>query len=380
MRAPLPHISKPHARKRRVTARSVPLIPAALLLALAALTALAAIAIAAPVAHRSASPSGKLMFSLHSNRAKARTLAGRTLAATRRVYVFLPRSRGIAKVSFYIDDPKRVNPPWSVAKRSPYDLQGKQGRSARPLDLGSLADIRHTVTAAVAMRNGKVRIVSARFSVRASGAQHYTHRVFDDEFSGHSVSGSNWTLYHGIGNASRGVRAPGAVSVDGHGHLVITASMAFGQIVSGGLQARTGYLYGHYEFRIQSEADPAANMSGVVLLWPVSQNRVDGEEDVYETLAGRNPIHIFLHDLVLDPTAQDFFAEPADATKWHTVAVDWQPGSFTFYLDGVRTIVDSNPSIQPKIAHLFSMQLDPSSLQPLSAPVHMFMDYVRIYQ
>ena len=321
------------------------------------------------------------MFSLHSNRSGARALAGQSLAATRRVYVFLPPSSGVAKVSFYIDDPKRLNPAWSVTRRSPYDLQGTRRRgSAKPFDLGSLADIRHTVTAVMAMRNGSVRVVSARFSVRPSGSQHYTRRVFDDEFSGHKVSATNWNLYRGYGNAARGVRSPAAVSVDGHGHLVITASTAFGQILSGGIQQRVGFLYGHYEFRVQTQTDPAGNMSGVVLLWPSSQNRVDGEEDLYETLNTRRPIHVFLHDLVVNATTQDYFSESADATRWHTVAVNWQPGSINVYLDGVHTVTDTNSAVLPHTPHLFSVQFDPSSLQSLVRPVRMDMDYVRLYQ
>ncbi|MDQ6607646.1 MAG: glycoside hydrolase family 16 protein [Actinomycetota bacterium] len=381
MRAAFPFTSKTYTREKRASRLSGPLLPLALLLAVAALTAGAAIAIAAPASRPKGGVSRKLMFSLRPDRAKARTLAGQTLAATRRVYLFIPPSSGIAQVSFYLDDPKMINQPWTVARRSPYDLNGTQrGGSAKPFDLGSLADTKHTLTAAVTMRNRTVRVVSASFSVRTSGTQHYTRQVFDDEFSGRSVSTSKWNLYRGYGNAARGVRAPAAVSVDGRGHLVITASMVFGQILSGGLQQRPSYLYGHYEFRVRAEADPAHNMSSVVLLWPVSQNRVDGEADLYETLIPRRPIHVFLHDLVLNATAQDYFSEPADATKWHTVAVDWQPKAITVYLDGVRTITDTNPAVIPTTPHLFSMQLDPSALQPLLGPVHMYVDYVRIFQ
>jgi hypothetical protein len=381
MRAAFPSHGRTHRRKQRLSALAVPLLPSVLLLAVAALTALAAIAIAAPVTGTQASVSRKVMVSLRPNRSKARTLANQALAATQRVYIFFPSSSGIARVSFYIDDAKMTDQPWTVARRAPYDLNGTGRRaSAKPFDLGSLADTSHTVTAAVTMRNGTVRVVSARFAVRARGSQHFTRRVFDDEFSGRSVSAANWNLYSGPGNAGRGLRAHAAVGVDGRGHLVITASMVFGQILSGGLQQRPSFTYGHYEFRVRAEADPAHNMSSVVLLWPSSQQRIDGEADLYETLIPRRPIHVFLHDLVLNSTSQDYFAESADATKWHTVAVDWEPKAITVYLDGVRTITDTNPAVIPRTPHLFSIQLDPSSVQPLLGPVHMYVDYVRIFQ
>ncbi len=377
-----PIMSKPNLRMKRNAGGPVVLRPAALLLTFAALAIVAAIAIAAPVA-RQAGGNPSIRFSLSSTRSYSRPFAGQSFAATRRVYVFIPPSSAIARVSFYIDDPNMTSQPWTVTRRAPYDLNGtRRGGAAMPFDVGSLADIKHTVTAAITLSTGKVRVVSARFAVSPRGAHHYTRRVVDDEFSGKTVNTSNWFLYSGPGNAGRGLRSPSAVTVNGRGDLVITASMSSGHVVSGGLQWRStkGYVYGHYEFRVKTEADPSGNMSGVVLQWPTSGQRYDGEEDYYETGDKRTAINVFLHHLVNNGTSQDYFGLRTDPTKWHTVAVDWQRSSMTIYVDGIRVYTDRNPAAMTSKPHRIAMQFDASTLQPLARPVHMYVDYVRFYQ
>ncbi len=340
--------------------------------------------LAVPAAHAERATGvkpGTIVFSLHPNRSQPQALSGKSLAATGKIYVCVPRPRGAVAVRFYVDDPRMSRPPWIVKISAPFDLNGTlRNGSARPFDLRSLADVGHTVTAAIIFRNHKPRVVTAHFQVQAAGAPAYSHLVFDDEFRGRSIDTTKWSLYSGPGNNGRGLREPSAVSLDGHGNLVITASMHNGQLVSGGLQSLAAGTYGHYEFRVRTEADPAVNLSGVVDLWPKSGARVEGEEDLYETLAPRDPIWIFLHHRVEDPTVQDYFRQYVDATQWHTVAVDWEPNSFTFYLDGALVWQDSNSIALPSTPHGLAIQLDPSNSTPLTATVHMYVAYVRVYQ
>lgn len=331
-------------------------------------------------AHEASSGVGRIMFSLHSNRSHAKGLANQKLKATRRIYVFMHASSRIARVSYHIDDTRRTDTPWSTTAHGPYDFNGGAPHgNARGFDLGALADIKHTITAAVTLKNGTTRVVSVRFQIRTIGSHQYNHEKFGDEFNGAHVN-SHWNLFSGPGNAYRGVRTPFAVGTDRRGNAVITASMVNGQIASGGLQWNTAYTYGHYEVRVRTETDSALNMSGVILLWPASMNRVDGEEDFYETLGKPYPLNFFLHDLVANPAAQDYLQANVNSAQWHTVAFDWQPHSMTTYLDGVRIWSDSNPAAMTSKPHRLSIQFDPSSLVPLPGPVHMYIDYARFYQ
>ncbi|MDQ6777883.1 MAG: glycoside hydrolase family 16 protein [Actinomycetota bacterium] len=357
-------------------------LAAGILIAASLLMADREAAVPAAQAARAAVPKpGTIVFSLHPNRSHPQALSGKSLAATGRIYVFVPQPPGAVAVRFYVDDPRMSRPPWLVTSRAPYDLNGTlRNGPARPFDLGSLADVGHTLAAAIVFRNHKPRAMTAHFRVHAVGTPAFTHLVLDDEFRETSIDTTKWMLYSGPGNNGRGLREPSAVSVDGHGDLVITASMQNGQLVSGGLQSLAGLTYGHYEFRVRTEADTVRNLSGVVDLWPKSGLRVNGEEDLYETLATRDPIWIFLHHRVVDPTAQDYFRQYVDATQWHTVAVDWEPNSFTFYLDGARVWKDADRIALASTPHGLAIQLDPSNSTPLISTVHMYVAYVRVYQ
>src|ERR671936_169640 len=59
--------------------------------------------------------------------------------------------------------------------------------------------------------------------------------VFEDDFNGRSLNLTRWRPYDSTGNAGHGLRRPSAISLDGAGYLVITASTVEGQVVSGGM-------------------------------------------------------------------------------------------------------------------------------------------------
>jgi endo-1,3-1,4-beta-glycanase ExoK len=204
--------------------------------------------------------------------------------------------------------------------------------------------------------------------------------VFEDDFGGRALDRRAWSPYDSAGNAGHGLRRPSAIALDGAGHLVITASMVGGRLVSGGMASRLGTTYGRFEFRVRTDADPSATMSGVVLTWPDSGRwPVEGEDDIYETGAeSRFPFHSYVH--YGSDNRQYRFTHSADATRWHTLAMDWRAGGIRFYRDGAPAGTVTDPAAIPRTPHHLAIQLDATRDATLARPVRMYVDWVRIYR
>jgi beta-glucanase (GH16 family) len=206
--------------------------------------------------------------------------------------------------------------------------------------------------------------------------------VFDDEFNGTALDTTQWNRYYSAGNGGNGLRRPGAITLDGSGHLVVTASMISGLLVSGGMANNHSYTYGYYEFRVLTEPDPTGTMSGVVLTWPQSGNwPTEGELDIYETLHAintRNPFYSFVH--YSSSNRQYYFIHPADAAQWHTIAMDWTASAIKLYRDGVLVWTLTDAAAIPDVAHHLSIQLDAMATRTLTQPVRMYVDYVHIWK
>jgi beta-glucanase (GH16 family) len=206
--------------------------------------------------------------------------------------------------------------------------------------------------------------------------------VFSDDFEGTALNTANWSRYSAPYDGGRGLRRPGAISLDGKGNLVITAQMVDGQLVSGGMALVHNYTYGRYEVRVRTDPDPTATMSGVVLTWPRSGHwPQDGENDIYETGTAantRSPFASFVHYGA--DNRQYYFFHEADAAQWHTMAMDWSPGAIRIYRDGVLVWTLTDTAAIPDVAHHLCIQLDPTVARSLTTPVRMYVDYVRIYR
>jgi len=206
--------------------------------------------------------------------------------------------------------------------------------------------------------------------------------LFEDDFSGTQLSTASWSPYNGSGYNGHGLRRPYAITVDGQGHLVITAQTINGATVSGGMANRLNRPYGLYEFRVRTDLDPTKNMSGAILTWPQSGRfPQDGENDIYETgtYNPRDPFFSFIH-YGDSAGSQASFKQQADATDWHTMAMDWSAGAIKIYRDGALVWTVTDPKVIPHVAHHMAIQLDALGSGKLSGPVRMYVDWVRIYQ
>ncbi|MEA2218608.1 MAG: hypothetical protein QOJ35_1234 [Solirubrobacteraceae bacterium] len=206
--------------------------------------------------------------------------------------------------------------------------------------------------------------------------------VFSEDFDGPSIDPATWDLYDGPGHAGSGLRRPSAFSLDGQGHLVLTASMQDGTLVSGGMAHRVDYTYGRFVFRVRTEADPTGTMSADVLTWPKVQSPTDYSEiDMYEL--GWHPdntsrFSTFVH--FGTQASQDWFVHDSDPTQWHVIEMDWTPDRLDIYRDGAYAWGTTDRAVIPHVPHHLCIQLDAIADRTLARPVHMYVDWVRIYR
>jgi hypothetical protein len=112
---------------------------------------------------------GDFLVSRNPARSDPLPLAGRPLAGS--VYVFVTAPPRDTEVSFFLDDPSMKGPPRTVETRPPYDLGGSERGSTRsvaeavPFETTMLADGRHTLTVAIDLGRGDIRVLTVPFTV-----------------------------------------------------------------------------------------------------------------------------------------------------------------------------------------------------------------------
>lgn len=214
--------------------------------------------------------------------------------------------------------------------------------------------------------------------------------TFDSEFNGNSLDASQWsTGWFGSGvtvgpnSLEQECMDPSQVSVTG-GALNLSA-VAKSETCGGTTQPFTSgmvttnghydFTYGYMEARIwlpgSASVDdwPAFWMIGPS--WPGS-----GEIDVMEGLGGLVQAHLHASANSMGPlTGKGSFAG-----GWHTFAANWEPGSITFYYDGVSigTFTSLVPSAPMYL--ILNLSLSTSETSPNTAPADMKVDYVRVWQ
>jgi Glycosyl hydrolases family 16/CARDB len=215
--------------------------------------------------------------------------------------------------------------------------------------------------------------------------------IFDDEFNGTSLDQSKWTP-NWFGATASSITPPGTgvetaaydpaqITVSG-GYLHLTAISNPITINGANYPYRTGamntnsgkfqFTYGYAEARIYVPA-AGTQIANWPAWWMDGQNwPTDGEIDVLEGLAG---------------TAQWHFHNPSGApggdagpgyTGWHVFAMLWQPGSVTYYYDGVQVgRLTSGITASPMYLVLGNQVGQWGG--PLLIPADMMVDYVHVY-
>jgi beta-glucanase (GH16 family) len=217
-----------------------------------------------------------------------------------------------------------------------------------------------------------------------------------DEFNGSALDTSKWQAgWFGSGVTgpantseqacynSNNVTLPG----DGTLHLGLSATSA---TCSGSTRPYTGalissnptdgrasggyqYTYGALEARVflPGSGGQVANWPAV---WTDGQSwPAGGEDDVLEGLGGQACFHFH------SPSGGPGSCATANSTGWHTFASDWEPGSVTYYYDGVE-VGKITTGITAAPMYLILNNSASASMGGPTVSADMKVDYVRVWQ
>lgn len=220
--------------------------------------------------------------------------------------------------------------------------------------------------------------------------------TFDDEFNGNSLDLGKWgyvTPYWDWRLTAQSKADPSAV-VEGNGTLQLMTFLTDPNGPATQANTTTGQVwtrhtftqqYGWFEFRCKMA--PGAGMDEACWLLSADGGTEYQEIDMPEWLGNRPNTLYFAHWFVppggnwsgtmVSPTGPDWSAD------FHTYAVNWQPDSITYYVDGIQywQTTDHVPQ-EPMflIASSGSSSLWGGDINSSTCPNSMVLDYVRVYQ
>jgi beta-glucanase (GH16 family) len=103
--------------------------------------------------------------------------------------------------------------------------------------------------------------------------------------------------------------------------------------------------------------------------WPET-----GEMDIFEGGFGR--AHWHYRSGKIDKGA----IVPGDWTGWHVFASDWEPGSVTYYYDGVEVGRITEGVVSSPMYLILNLAVGGVYSGPVSVPSTVLVDYVRVWQ
>lgn len=215
--------------------------------------------------------------------------------------------------------------------------------------------------------------------------------VFDDEFANSSLDPSKWST----GWLGSGITAPvnseelecydPAQVSEANGELDLnlvaesescggeTRPYASGMVTTDG---KFSFTYGFVEARVwlpgtgSAISDWPAVWADGTGTWPQT-----GELDVLEGLAGQACWHFH------DPSgAPGGCSTGAFTGGWHTFGADWEPGSVTYYYDGINVGAITSGITSSPMYLILNLAVDNTNGGPIQAPATMRIAYVRVWQ
>jgi beta-glucanase (GH16 family) len=222
------------------------------------------------------------------------------------------------------------------------------------------------------------------------------HPIFDDEFNASSLNASVWNagwigsgLTGPMNTEEQECYSPSQVAETG-GELDLTAaaipqtgcpmyggpSTVNEPYVSGMINTKDkfSYTYGYLETRVWLPGTPSGGTDWPAV-WEVgSPAPANGEIDVIEGLSGLASWHFH------DPSGAGFGgALGGYAGAWHTFGADWEPGSITFYYDGIKVGVETANITSAPMYLIANLAVDTNYGGPAAAAA-MKIDYIRVFQ
>jgi len=224
--------------------------------------------------------------------------------------------------------------------------------------------------------------------------------VWSDEFDGDKVNTDNWKIYTLDFNGKRPYRlVPGAVKLDGKGHVLFTTSLAKDGVIE---QPRIAterlkpFTYGYFECRFKLHDSDLANAA----FWMLPEGHMDARDPVHKGME-IDIMEVILPSMnMLSHTTHWYsridgkFVSFSGGTRgrtvpglnkgWHTVALEWTPTDLVFYIDGVRSWkLNTKDHPIPVNPHnlIFSFGGRHKEMAKVPGFKTTFMaDYVRVYQ
>ncbi len=216
--------------------------------------------------------------------------------------------------------------------------------------------------------------------------------IFRDDFNGSTLDLSKWrpnwlagtddAITKPVNSAELSCYDPAQVSVSG-GSLHLRA-------VNRSCRANNGTTYPYASGLVESahdftftygriEARIFVPGSGAAANWPAFWANgtgtwpVTGELDVMEGLDGHACWHF--HSTAGGPGG---CAPWADPTGWHTFAADWEPGSVTYFYDGVQVGRIASGITAAPMYLILNLGLSTEIAPPVQLPSEMLVDWVRV--
>jgi len=214
--------------------------------------------------------------------------------------------------------------------------------------------------------------------------------VWNDEFDGTRLDTSKWTAEN-IGsprNNELQYYTPEDVLLQ-NGTLVLRSqkrSYDEYQFTSGAVQTKGKFTqaYGRFEFRARL---PTGGKGIWPALWLYPGSTWPPEIDVLETVNDMSTIWMTYHWGTSSNHLKDssYYHNDALATDYHNYAVEWEPGTIRWYIDGVQRKEYTGSNVT-NIPMLIYMNIAIGGTWPGNPdgstvfPQYFYIDYVRVYK
>lgn len=135
------------------------------------------------------------------------------------------------------------------------------------------------------------------------------------------------------------------------------------------------FTYGYAQAKIKFLGTPTGGIADWPAWWINGQNwPVDGEIDIAEGLFGRACVHFHYLGGVAGRCVPGSWAD-----RWNTYGVNWEPGSITWYYDGVK-VGETTQHVTSSPMYLLLDNVQGKHGGDTVAPSRMLVDYVRVWQ
>lgn len=217
----------------------------------------------------------------------------------------------------------------------------------------------------------------------------------DDEFDGSKLDTSLWHTCYSWGCTISPADAPAtnanpenewyeaANVAQRDGSLVLTATprSAHGRnYTSGMIQSNGNFDFTYGVIEVRAKVPAGSGTWPAVWLVPANQSWPP-EIDVMEYWGAQpDQVRVSLHYGSTDQVEDRVVNSTAFADQWHTYAVDWAPGSISWYIDG-QLVYRVDRSVSELMYPIVNLAVaDPPTPAASTFPASFEVDWIRIYQ